>query len=125
MPSASLPGKRHPLEMGQDEITRFLSALAIREYVSASTQNQALCALALLYRHVLGQNLGWLEDVVLAKRLQHLPTMMYTHALNGAGNESTAPSTVSELGGLYGGVRMLDCTILWPDRRHTAFDRKT
>ena len=29
---------------------------------SASTQNQALCALVFLHRHVLGQNLGWLED---------------------------------------------------------------
>ena len=35
-------GKRHPLEMGEDEITRFLSALAVHEQVSASTQNQAL-----------------------------------------------------------------------------------
>ena len=61
-------GKRHPLEMGEDEITRFLSALAVHEQVSASTQNQALCALVFLYRHVLGLNLGWLDDVVRAKR---------------------------------------------------------
>jgi len=33
-------GKRHPLEMGEDEITRFLSALAVHEQVSASTQNR-------------------------------------------------------------------------------------
>jgi hypothetical protein len=36
-------GKRHPLEMGEDEIARFLSALAVQGQVSASTQNQALC----------------------------------------------------------------------------------
>src|SRR4029450_5383464 len=42
--------KRHPLEMGQQEITQFLSALAVKEHVSASTQNQALCALLFLYR---------------------------------------------------------------------------
>jgi hypothetical protein len=42
--------------------------LAVHEQVSASTQNQALCALVFLYRHVLGLNLGWLDDVVRAKR---------------------------------------------------------
>jgi Phage integrase, N-terminal SAM-like domain len=61
-------GKRHPLAMGQQEVAEFLSALAVKEHVSASTQNQALCALLFLYRHVLGQNLGWLDDVVRAKR---------------------------------------------------------
>jgi integrase len=69
-------GKRHPLAMGEDERTRFLSALAVREQVSASTQNQALCALVFLYRHVLDQNLGWLQDVVRAKRPQRLPVVL-------------------------------------------------
>jgi integron integrase len=69
-------GKRHPLEMGADEITRFLSALAVQGHVSASTQNQALCALVFLYRHVLGPKLGWLEDIVRAKRPQRLPTVL-------------------------------------------------
>ena len=69
-------GKRHPLEMGADEITRFLSALAVQGHVSASTQNQALCALVFLYRHVLGLNLGWLDDVVRAKRPQRLPIVL-------------------------------------------------
>ena len=60
-------GKRHPLEMGEDESTRFLSALAVQRQVSASTPHQALCALIFLYRQVLDQNLDWLEDVVRAK----------------------------------------------------------
>src|SRR2546427_6241261 len=37
-------GKRHPREMGADDVTRFLSALAVDHKVSASTQNQALAA---------------------------------------------------------------------------------
>ena len=45
-------GKRHPAEMGEPEINAFLSGLAVKERVSASTQNQALCALLFLYRHV-------------------------------------------------------------------------
>jgi hypothetical protein len=67
------PGKRYPLEMGKDESTRFLSASAVQRQVSASTPHQALCALIFLYRHILDQNLGWLEDVVLAK---HPPRLL-------------------------------------------------
>ena len=69
-------GKRHPLEMGADEITRFLSALAVQGNVSASTQNQVLCALIFLYLHVLGLKLGWLDGVVRAKRPQRLPIVL-------------------------------------------------
>ncbi|HEY7321930.1 MAG TPA: phage integrase N-terminal SAM-like domain-containing protein, partial [Candidatus Binatia bacterium] len=44
--------KRHPEEMGESEIGRFLSSLATDSHVSASTQNQALNALLFLYREV-------------------------------------------------------------------------
>ena len=47
-------GKRHPETLGTQEIAQFLSDLAIRGKVSASTQNQAFSALLLLYREVLG-----------------------------------------------------------------------
>lgn len=36
--------KRHPRDMGEAEVTAFLSALATTGHVSASTQNQALSA---------------------------------------------------------------------------------
>ena len=41
--------KRHPAEMAEAEISRFLSSLASDSHVSASTQNQALNALLFLY----------------------------------------------------------------------------
>jgi len=48
-------GKRHPAEMGEAEIGRFLSCLASDLHVSPSTQNQALNALLFLspafFRH--------------------------------------------------------------------------
>src|SRR5690348_14337159 len=47
-------GKRHPTTMVVDEVTAFLSSLAVDGRVSASTQNQALAALFFLYRDVLG-----------------------------------------------------------------------
>src|SRR5712692_10274447 len=46
-------GKRHPREMGELQINSFLSSLAVKDHVTASTQNQALSALLFLYRHVL------------------------------------------------------------------------
>ena len=42
-------GKKHPSLMGADEVNSFLSSLAVERNVSASTQNQALCALLFLY----------------------------------------------------------------------------
>jgi hypothetical protein len=57
-------GKRHPSGMGAAEMTQYLSSLATRGNVSASTQNQALSALLFLYRDVLRQEVPWLDDVV-------------------------------------------------------------
>jgi len=44
--------------MGADEIRSFLSHLAVTERVSASTQNQALCALLFLYGRAFGVDIG-------------------------------------------------------------------
>ena len=69
-------GKRHPREMGAAEATRFLTALAVEGRVTASTQNQALSALLFLYRHVLGGELPWLDDLVRARRSRRLPVVL-------------------------------------------------
>ena len=45
--------KRHPEEMGEKEITAFLSNLAVTKQVAASTQSQALSAILFLYQKVL------------------------------------------------------------------------
>ena len=49
---------RHPPEMAEPEINAFLAYLAVKESVSASTQNQALSALLFLHRHAVGRELG-------------------------------------------------------------------
>ena len=69
-------GKRHPREMGAAEVERFLSNLAVRGAVAASTQNQALSALLFLYRGVLGIDLPWMENLVRAKRPRRLPVVL-------------------------------------------------
>lgn len=69
-------GKRHPVEMGASEVGEFLSYLALHRNVSASTQNQALNALVFLYRHVLKQPLGDIDDLIRAKRPRRLPVVL-------------------------------------------------
>jgi integron integrase len=68
--------RRHPREMGQREVEAFLSVLAVRGRVAASTQNQALAALLFLYREVLGLDLAWMDNVVRAKKPDRLPTVL-------------------------------------------------
>ncbi|HVR64253.1 MAG TPA: integron integrase [Polyangia bacterium] len=68
--------KRHPAEMGAEEITAFLSSLATEKHVSASTQNQALAALLFLYQEVLGRELEWLGNLVHAKRPARVPVVL-------------------------------------------------
>ena len=68
-------GLRHPRDMGGAEIEMFLTDLAVNGHVSASTQNQALCALLFLYQEVMGIELPRL-DAIRAKRPKRLPTVL-------------------------------------------------
>jgi len=68
-------GKRHPKEMGEDEISAFLTHLAVNRNVASSTQNQAFNALLFLYRNVLGMEFGVLDNVERAKRPKRLPVV--------------------------------------------------
>ncbi|ADJ27049.1 integron integrase [Nitrosococcus watsonii] len=68
-------GKRHPGDMGKAEISAFLTHLAIKGKVAASTQNQALNAILFLYREVLKRDVGWLDEVERAKKPSRLPVV--------------------------------------------------
>lgn len=69
-------GKRHPAEMGRAEVEAFLTHLAVEAKVAASTQNQALSSLLFLYKDVLELDIGWLSDVVRARRPERLPVVL-------------------------------------------------
>ena len=62
--------------MGAPEITAFLSWLATRRHVSASTQNQALSALLFLYRHVLHVDVGPIEPAARGKMPHRVPVVL-------------------------------------------------
>jgi len=49
--------KRHPKDMGEEEIGEFFTHLAVNERVAAATQNQALNAIVFLYREILKETL--------------------------------------------------------------------
>ena len=102
-------GLRHPAQMGEPELTAFLSHLACRERVSASTQNQALAALLFLYREVLGLRLGWLDGVVRAKSAPRLPVVLSRDEVTSVLDRMRGPaSLMARL--MYGsGLRLLEC----------------
>ncbi|HEV8541248.1 MAG TPA: phage integrase N-terminal SAM-like domain-containing protein [Verrucomicrobiae bacterium] len=58
------------------EVQAFLCALAVNQKVSASTQNQALTPLVLLYDQILHIEPDWMDNLVRAKRITRLALVM-------------------------------------------------
>lgn len=102
-------GRRHPRQMGEAEVSAFLSSLAVEGGVAASTQNQALSALIFLYAEVLGAPFDCLDGIVRARRPARLPVVLTVDEVR---------RLLAELRGtewlmaslLYGaGLRLLEC----------------
>jgi len=102
-------GKKHPRDMGAAEVEQFLTHLAVNGRVSASTQNQAKCALLFLYKEVLAVELPWLDNVEQAKTPKRLPVVL---------NRDEIQAILSRLTGtqwlivslFYGtGMRIMEC----------------
>jgi site-specific recombinase XerD len=68
-------GKRHPKDLTAAHVREFLTHLAVKGKVSASTQTQAFSALLFLYQQVLRQEIGLIEDVERAKTPQRVPVV--------------------------------------------------
>ncbi len=101
--------KRHPKEMSVAEVNQFLTHLAVKCHVASSTQNQALSALIFLYREVLQQPLGRLDDIKRAKRPEHLPVVLSRKEVCALlAQMSGTPLLMAQL--LYGsGLRLMEC----------------
>ena len=61
--------------MGEVQIRQFINHLAVKRKLSASTQNQALCAILFLYREVLGVELDRIDKIHWAKKPKRLPVV--------------------------------------------------
>jgi integron integrase len=102
-------GKRHPAELGAEDIARFLSDLAERRKVSATTQTQALSALLFLYQRVLDIELQWIDKIVRAKKPVRLPVVL---------TPGEIAAVLAQLDGVYwtiasllygSGLRLMEC----------------
>jgi integron integrase len=69
-------GKRHPMLMGEEEVSRFLTWLAVERKVSAVTQTQALSAIIFMFRDVLARDIGWVQNIARAKPARRLPVVL-------------------------------------------------
>lgn len=99
---------RHPEEMGEAEVSAFLTHLAVNRNVAATTQDQALNALVFLYREVLERPLEGLE-AFRSKKRRRLPTVL------GAEEVKQLLEAMSGAGLLQGqlmfgaGLRLMEC----------------
>ena len=102
-------GKRHPDELGPGEVAAFLTDLAVRARVGATTQNQALGALLFLYRHVLGKELGPLGDAVRASAApRHLPVVLARDEVRDVLAQLEGPYRLVAVLLYGGGLRLLE-----------------
>ena len=115
-------GRRHPRELGPQEVEAFLSHLAVERQVASSTQNQAKAALLYLYKQVFGVELPWLDEVVHAKTPRRLPLVLTEREVRELLAAMHGPMwLVASL--LYGtGMRLLECLRLRV--KDVAFSRR-
>src|SRR6266498_1446139 len=102
-------GKRHPRDLAESDIAGFLSSLAVKGQVAASTQNQALNALLFLYKEVLRRELGFIGGTLRVKRPPKLPVVLSRAEVRAVLEH--LPGQYRLMGQLlYGsGLRLLEC----------------
>jgi len=105
-------GMKHPLELGQSQIVAFLGDLAMREKVSASTQNQAMAAVLFLYRDVLRRPVPWMQGIARAKRPGRVPVVLTREEVAEVLRHlKGVPWLVAAM--MYGtGLRLMECLTL-------------
>ena len=98
-----------PTDAGVDHVTAFLTRLATKDEVTASTQNQAFSALLFLFREVLERDLEGLADIPRAKRPVRLPQVLTRAEVTSLlGRLRGTPALMASI--MYGGgLRVLEC----------------
>ena len=105
-------GRRHPRELGEEDVRRFLSSLAVEERVAASTQNQAHSALTFLYDHVLERPLTRIDGIQPAKRSRHVPVVLSPAEVRAVLNHLKDPARLCAAIMYGSGLRLLECLTL-------------
>jgi integron integrase len=101
--------KQHPDILNEAHINTYLSHLAVKEHVSASTQNQALCAIVFLYKQVLHRELGDFGELVWAKKPKRIPVVFSRQEVSAILNQLQGIYRIMAVL-LYGsGLRLMEC----------------
>ncbi len=102
-------GKRHPKDMGAQEVQAYITYLATERNIASSTQNQALSAIAFLYKHVLQKDLALAMDLVRPSRPERVPTVLsHQEAMAVLDKMTGVTQLMAKL--LYGsGLRITEC----------------
>lgn len=108
----SFHGRRHPKDLGADDVRGFLSSVANDARVSASTQNQALAAILFLYDRVLRQKLPRIDEIAPAKPSRGVPTVLSQREVRAILRHMDSPIRLcAHL--MYGaGLRLTECVAL-------------
>jgi integron integrase len=98
-----------PDGLSAEDVKAYLTYLAVRCKVSASTQNQAFNALLFLFRHILKKDFGDHKDVPRAKKSSYIPVVLTRKEVDAVIGRLAPPyDLVVKL--LYGcGLRLFEC----------------
>jgi site-specific recombinase XerD len=101
--------KRHPKELGEEQISKYLTFLADKANVSASTQNQAFSAILFLYRDVLEIILSKIDHIHRPRRSSKLPVVFTKEEVNAVIDQLHGTKKLMTVL-LYGsGLRLMEC----------------
>ena len=64
---------RHPKDITEDEVAKFITHIAVDLKLAFNSQNQALCALVHVYKYVIKRPLGELDNLLWANKPKQLP----------------------------------------------------
>lgn len=100
---------KSPELLSTDDVKEFLTFLAVKRDVSATTQNQAFNSLLFFYRHILKREFGKVDGVVRAKRKPYIPVVLSREEIDQVLNRLEPPYDLA-VKLLYGcGLRLFEC----------------
>jgi integron integrase len=100
---------KDPVELAIGDVKGFLTFLAVKRKISASSQNQAFNALLFFFRHVLKREFGKIDGVVRAKQKPYIPVVLSRKEIDSVLENLKSPyDLVVKM--LYGcGLRLFEC----------------
>jgi integron integrase len=101
-----------PEELSATDVKAYLTYLAVKCRVSASTQNQAFNSLLFLYRHILKKDFGDHKDIPRAKKSKYIPVVLSRREIDAVLKHLSYPYDLA-VKLLYGcGLRLFECVKL-------------